>query len=225
MTKFYTKKGQASLRKAVIAAAKSVQKPDLNAGQVRQVKKIIDKAGETKHHTLVQGITTIDAANPHNTCLSLVSQGDNDSQRNGDKIRIKNIKILIRAYIQGSDANSPKTTAFRFMVVQDKAYNTASALTLAQLTTAVAVTSQRNVDFMKTLVVLYDKIITLDIASDSAKTFWIKPNLKFLKRDIQYAAASSENQTGGLYFVIYNDSNATVDPAFEYSSRITYTDK
>ena len=219
----YSDNVQKSLRKAMSAIAPP--KPNLNRGQVRQVKKIIDKEGETKHHTLIRPPTTIDVNAPYNDCISLVSQGDNDSQRNGDKIKIKNINIRMRCYIQGATASDPRVTAFRFMVVQDKAYNTAAAITLANLTTALSVTSQRNVDHLKTLVVLYDKVVTLDIAGPSAKTFVIKPNLKYLKREIQYTAASPQNQTGGLYLVIYNDSNSTVDPGFEFSSRITYTDK
>lgn len=219
----YSENVQKTLRKAMSAIVPP--KSNLNRGQVRQVKKIIDKEGETKHHTLIKAPTTIDVATPYNDCISLVSQGDNDSQRNGDKIKIKSINIRLRCYILGSSASDPRVTAFRFMVVQDKAYNTAQQVTLSDLTTAISVTSQRNVDHLKTLVVLYDKVVTLDLAGPSAKTFVIKPNLKYLKREIQYTASSAINQTGGLYLVIYNDSSTPNKPGFEFSSRITYTDK
>jgi len=201
------------------------KKKSLNTTQVRQVKKIIDKVGETKHHTLVTGLTSVDALTPHNVCLSLVSQGDNDSQRNGDKIDVKNLNIRLRMLYPNNTASDPLNSNFRVMVIQDKNYNTASAVTALHVLTAVTNTSQRNVDHLKSKVVLFDKLYQLDRAGPTAKTVIIKPNLKFLKRGIQYAVSSTTDQTGGIYLLIINDQNSVTDNQIEYSARMTYTDK
>lgn len=215
-----SKKQSAAVKKIFSSA-----KPPLSGKQVKQVKKIIMKEGETKHHTLVTGLTTVDIATPHQALMTIIDQGQLDTNRNGDKLTLKSINVRMRALILDTTADSPYYCTFRVMIVQDKSYNAGGSLTLSQLLSASTTLSQRNVDYLKTLVVLYDKLINLERQGPMSRSFSFKPNLKFLKRDIQYVAAGATAQTGGIYIVVINDTNSATDPRIEYTTRVTFSDK
>lgn len=216
----------------VSKAIASVETKPLNPVQRRQIKKILAKDLERKHHTKDQVWVSFDTFTPRQYLLTAIAQqtvAGNDQTRVGDQLKIKSLVIRI-AFNHGINlTTSPIISTWRVIVLQDKSYNATGVLDDAQVFTndpnAVipSVLSARNVDHVSTKIILYDKLFTTS-PYQPAKAFIIRPKLKYMKKEINYNAGSTTAQEGGLYLVMYNDTNATTDPYVTFQSRIYFTD-
>ncbi len=149
-------------------------------------------------------------------------QGDSNTQRNGNQLKIKSI------YFQGSvQINSAATgTSGRILIVQDKQTNGAqftSGEVLQDITTQDNIVSPYNTDGKYRFRVLYDKKFTLSTTGKQIALF------KFYKKcdmHIRYDgnAGSIADLSSNSLSLLYMSSEATNDPLFTYYNRVRYVD-
>lgn len=217
----------------------------------KEAVKVQRKASEPKHFEVVEtkNFATLNAAtSPRIMHISGIPQSagaSTDTTRIGDKVKIRKINLRMILNNIGSDiqADNDDNQTYRIMVVQDRDYNTSTSgvapvaggavITPAQLlvddplfpTTKGGIISQRNVDHLQTLVVLYDKCFTTQYLCKSNYMLNINPKLKYCKKEIQYSNGSSvTNVTNGIYLMIWSSSTKTTPGLLNWQSRILFSD-
>jgi len=212
------------------------------------VNKAIKKAEEPKHHDLSDSKDTIWDAAPINLHISGIPQSagaSTDQTRVGDKVKISaiNIRMKVNLRISETPSDNAQTANWRVMVVQDRNYNTSTTgvapvaggatVTLNQLLIngpegfGPSILSQRNVDHLQNLVVLYDKTFSTQFFNVPNKFINIKPNMKYCKREIQFSNGSNiTNVTNGIYLLVFSDSEPTpaLDALVYFQSRVLFRD-
>jgi len=210
-----------------------ISKVPLNPIQRRQVKKLVEQPMEHKHHTVDAVYTQMDFATVRQYLLTAVPQVaaiGNDQTREGDQITLKSIDVRLLLQNGINLTTSPPGTTWRIVIVQDKNYNSSGTINPLEVfnedtnSTLAGWSSHRNVDHLGTKIILYDKTFVTSIYTNNDRMIHVKPNMKYCKKTIQYNAGSTTNQEGGIYILLMNNSNATIDPYFTFQSRITYTD-
>lgn len=204
-------------------------------------KKVVNRNEERKQYAAGIGSTAVydGTAGSSVIHLSSVSQGLADNQRAGDEINIRSLRIRINCNNNfGNTANDFVT--WRVIVFQYKNSNMAPTVAELFLQTAAnggtdyGAMSSRNIDYLNTYNVLYDKIFHTEQGGPNAanyamsgqycKVLNIKVPLKYCKKKIQYQAATTNN-TNGLWLCVTTDK-ATIasNPHFIYDSSLGFTD-
>lgn len=221
-------------------------KVPLNKVQIQQVKKIAEEPVEIKHFS-IPGSTNagtgvnlpITAAQPFVTQLTNVPQdtvASTDSVRVGDQIYIKNLRVnMLFTYFDSIAVPTPadyaESVTYRILIIQDHSNNTSGTINLSQIFAfdsylVANVTSVRNADHRSTLVILYDKIITLSQIKDQERFIIVKPNMKYMAKKVTFANGSTTAMTNGLFLVVLTN-NATghvSDPNLRYMYQLQFTD-
>lgn len=225
-------------------AKKSYTKAITKADVYKMIKEVTLKSKEKKRFDYGLSNISIDAVNPINANLTRVVQGLLDNNRIGDNVHLEylSVKLTYNSFIDiVTPSNNAETTVYRIMIVQDKSYNVSTSgagsgagLTLSQLlmndpeTSNPGPRSSRNIDHLKTLIVLYDKTFTTTLLNNALRNHNIKVPLKWCARTIQWANANSiTNITNGLFLIVVNDQpNGLVPslPVVTFQSHITFTD-
>lgn len=213
----------------------------------KEAVKVNRKESEPKHLEVIEtkNFGTLNAAtSPRCMHITGITQGNTDQTRVGDKVKIR--KINIRFSIEpGSaiQADNDHSLFYRVMVVQDRSYNVSTTgvapvaggavITPSQLlmndpvfpASAGGITSQRNVDHLQTLVVLYDKVFTTQYLAKCNYFLNINPKMKYCKKEIQYSNASSiTNVTNGIFLMIWSNSFDTTPGIINWQSRVLFSD-
>lgn len=191
----------------------------LNTRQKKQVKRLIGNRQETKYFTKSYTNVTIDF-NGLLHDLSNVSQGDGDSERDGDKIYLK--MVHIRGYCQVSSAST--YNVIRFLLVQWKPNSIPSVSDILQnIGTANAPNSFINWDKRQMFRVLKDWRQIVLGTDRQAAMFNVKITSKKILKQLQFVSGGT-TCTNMVYLLAISDDGLTSFPAFTYYSRVTYTD-
>lgn len=209
----------------------------------KQVKKIEKKDREVKYFDL-DVYSDIYDGTPINRLICQIPQGITDSERIGDRVHLRMINLRLGLVLVTDDTNPtlaefPFDGGWRVMIIQDRSYNTSTngpfgeaTIPLNQLlkndptTGAPGVYSQRIIDHLQTLVVLYDKYFTTFQIQKNRVLVNINVPMKWCKRQVQWANASALTQiTNGVYIVVFNTcSSTTTKPHIETQIRVLYDD-
>lgn len=154
------------------------------------------------------------------TTLNGLARGDTLDTREGRQVRWKSLEYDCEFYINPSSVNS---NFVRTMFVIDKQPN-AAAPGIGAILDSVSTVSQRNLDNRKRFVILYDKVIQLNVDSkDQARRHWYKA------LDMKTVYDSSNNgditdiTTNSIYFVALSNV-AAVLPTLTGNVRLRFID-
>ena len=144
--------------------------------------------------------------------INAVSQGDLDSQRDGDSIVMQNLHMHCK---WTTSAAIDATASCRMMVVYDRQPNGAAFVTADLMEVNNSIIAHTDPKYDKRFSVLYDKLFSLNeyaantaVTSDRAFSSWIS----IKGRKTQYSGAGgtiAEISTGSLYFIYLSDRAAS----------------
>lgn len=204
--------GDLTLRETAVGAWKAV----------KAVQRLINV--EIKHHDVILFNANIsDTAFVNN--LTMVPQGDSETQRDG--ISIKPLNLSYRYFITKASPvtyNQVRMIIFRGKLENGVAY-TASDILASQIGPG-AIISPRNYDERFRTQILYDRVHNLNnntVQAQQLVTGYIRltGHINYDKTD----ATGATIEGGGLYVMLVSD-NATVgnQPSANFHYRLTYTD-
>lgn len=215
-------------------APKSV-KNSLSVPQKKEVKYIVNKTikSDTEYKQMAYGASTgsIYCGTAGLYTLDItgqIIQGIGDSQRVGDEINIKSLHMRFNLW---NNIDLAYTT-WRIIVFQYKTHSLSFPPTLAQMVLQSAsntggtygAMSSRNIDFMNSYHVLYDKMIMTDKTTFTSKLLRVSIPLKYAKKKIQYSAAGVSTLDGLFLFITTHAGTTTNNPAAQVDLNLSYTD-
>lgn len=188
------------------------------------VKKQIHKDEETKYFDKVQSaITAIDYSGTNISLLSGVTQGVGDSQRVGDKITLRALRLRLAVAYNGLDAT---IRVILFQYKQQTALHPAAVselLTPGYVGTINAAEAPFTHDYQGFYKPFYDKTVCITSVGPKLKYFDIKPSLKFLRKTIAYSAGTTDAY-GHIYCLVISNVTGVNAPQSTLVSRIWYDD-
>lgn len=171
--------------------------------------------------------------------VTLITQGVADNNRVGDEINLKWIEVKMFLY-NNTSATANAYTFFRVIIFQYNYFNNAPKIDELLLTSAAnggttyGTFSSRNIDYLNTYHVLYDKTVKTvlgvpnasNYASNEAyvKSLNIRVPLKFAKKKIQYLAASTSPANGIWMLITTGQGTVASDPVVSYNVSTGFTD-
>lgn len=197
--------------------AMEYKKPSVVATVKNEVKKVLDKKVEKKYFDVVNAgsLTNVTAINK----FSGVPQGQNDSQRIGDKLTLRNLQYTMEMSCADT-FNRIRITIIRWN--RDDNSDVVSAGRVYQ-NLGLSLHSPFNFDSLRKgdFTILYDKVHNLVFGqSNTIKN--VKKLIK-VKSGINFNAGGTTGE-GHLYSLLTSDSGAATHPAINEYTRITYTD-
>lgn len=195
------------------------KKPMNKAAVARIANKVYNKKAEIKFHDADDVGSGIDSSGSVFD-ISLISQGDTDQTRDGDKIYVKS--IIGRMTLTAGDA----TNFLRVIIVQWLAENSGITITKVIQSLTGAINQSYAHDYASARKILYDKTFTLGSAN-TASVPTVR-TAKFMitrgfKRTINFLGGSTDGYNK-LYMVCVSDSGGVPNPTLAYSVRVRYTD-
>lgn len=180
----------------------------------KQVKKIVKSAikNQLEEHYYpyetgsVQAIGTTYAV----FALSTIPQGITDVTRIGDEVKLTHMTLDLVAKIPTSYTTS---TQCRIMIVQhfdllDATTPPAWSGFMSTATSPYFLTAYVLPDLRAGVRILYDKVISFDLATQGGPCFHhLKKKIKIPRKKLEYIAASSTNQYNGIYMYALNTDN------------------
>jgi len=196
----------------------------LNTRQKTQVKKLIGNQIEWKHHDSSFAALAVDASGIVTGPYCAPSQGDGDSQRIGNRVRVKS--TLMKFDITTSDASQQ----VRIVVFRWKPDSTIDIPTPAKVfDTLVNNPAMANISTqalqMGTIHVIYDTIVsstTADAARHYRRCFRFGKKLGV--KNINFSSDASILGTNNIYAAFISDSALPGHPSVANTSRVVYTD-
>ena len=157
--------------------------------------------------------------------LTTVPQGDGQSTRDGDSLKI--MGLTIRGHVT-SDASVSKPTNLRIIIFRGKqengvGYSLHDILENPASASLSEVYSPKAYDERFRTKILHDKTYTInETLTTQAKGFNFSIQLK-PGGHVNYSAGTTSIENGGIYMLTLSD-NATYPPKISYLSRVTYVD-
>lgn len=174
------------------------------------------------------------------THLTPVVQGVADNQRVGDQLTLNSINIR-GVMLSGDGATANRFNDIRIVVFQYKDSDMnplVSEMFLSNTVTSAAAQnaySNRNIDYLAEYNFLYDKTYHLDYGLQNAsnygqtgilsKHFEIKVPLKWVKKKVQFTAATTNTVNGIWLMAIGSSASVATNPSIGFSWSVGYTDK
>jgi hypothetical protein len=198
-----------------------------NAKAIRKIaRQEINRDLEVHYVDTAQATITADSAGVISTQLSTIAQGNNDSNRTGDNVKIKSIQI------KGTCVTADATNVMRivlFQWLQNSGSVAPTALDVLQNTgQPYSPYSPYTKDVAGyNMIPLADRMLTMNTLSDVNKPFTIKVSGKKLRKgnaldNIQFTAGGTSG-IGHYYLLFLSDSGALSHPTFSYYCRIRFT--
>lgn len=193
----------------------------LNKRQKKQVKSLISKGKELNAYK-VTGSAVVFAATWTAVDLSAMPQGDGDSQRVGDDIRMK--KLLLRFRVTHNSTNGGG--ALRIVVVQWRPNTLNDTFDSSKIfQTDDDVDSFPLWDNRHAYKILYDKSVATPNQVDNLKTILINKTLVGRKLGNKKISFNDGATTGSnKIHLLFIASNATNPDTLDYEARSIYTD-
>lgn len=181
------------------------------------VRKLINVEYKFLDGSVAASISTTPSVN----YLTNIGQGDGESNRDGDSVKIKSLQL---AYTLSGNT-SADATFVRCIIGIDKLHSgtdvTASGGTDNSLLTNTDMTSQRDRDNSKRFIVLYDKVHSF--SNNGPETYYKKIFKKFNMKTQWDGTNGTDRRVNHLFFIAYSDQ-ATNTPTLAMRYRTTYID-
>lgn len=197
----------------------------LNSKQIATVKKIIAKntSSELYHHDHTLNVTNLSGFT-NLADLTIVTQGNNDTDRQGDKIMMKS--LFARFSLENLDAAENHNV--RVVVYQNLEDNLTGNLDLTDLlqnstTMSTDINSYYQLDKHARFKVLYDKMFALPFAGQPGSLRNIKiaiPQSKFAMKNIEFTNTASSGV--GKLFMLYCSTGGLNDVELKGHTRLRY---
>jgi len=156
------------------------------------------------------------------TCLTQVAQGLDYANRVGDSIRLQNLTLRARLFVNGSATNS----VIRVVVFRDlDGYGTAPTFgtvmdSLGGNSNPLASTSWLNRDRFS---ILFDEFLTLDVNGTQSMPLYYHSAHQGHVKYLGTTAAAASNGKGSIYLLFVADE-ATNTPTIAWNARVEFTD-
>lgn len=150
------------------------------------------------------------------TTLNLIAQGDTDSFRDGDSLKMQKLRINVQM-------TNVRIAIARVMVIFDpnnKCVNPNDILQPVAVGTADAPIAFKDYDKRFNCRVLYDKRFLFDAVSNNNRVADIKLHIG---KHTQFEAGTTVINSGALKLLVIGDAAAALT-TFRINSRLTYTD-
>lgn len=160
--------------------------------------------------------------------LSVPAQGDGDTQRDGDRIKLKKIHIRGNLVYSSDVTNIVRVIWFQW---KPNTTPTAAGLLLNGPSGFIDVHSEYSHDFRQQFNILKDKTYKLignglaatsPLTSDSVQLFKFTISKGF-NTQLQYAAGGVTG-TNLIYYLAISDSSVISHPALTFNAKVMYTD-
>lgn len=190
------------------------------------VKKQIHKDDETKYFdaTTSAGIGLYDTVSTAGTLyeLSIPTQGAGDSNRIGDKLELRGLRLRL-AFQPGDSVN-----LLRMIIFQYRGNSTLHTPAINEVIQSIYVGVDSPLapfthDYKNQFGILYDKTYALSSAATPLIVINKKIKLKYAKKQVAFTAAST-NGSNKLYMILVSDSSAIPHPQVNFISRLFYDD-
>lgn len=158
--------------------------------------------------------------------LIQISRGTADTERIGDQITLKSLKIWLRVWQPDPTVGLIDDNFARIVIFQWHGPTVPIAADIFQYPTTVAYLSPIKVDSNKMFTVLVDKTYSF-ISTASTGTRAININLRFIRKTLKFDGAASNQPYGEqIYFSIFcNTPIASITPPkYALMARVFYTD-
>jgi len=224
--------------------AKTEAKARLPRNTVKAVKRIVKKENKKntefkQHSNGVSQSTFYSGAGSAMIHLTDVAQGATDTTRIGDELTLNHIqiKLLLR---NGLTNTSNELNTVRVMIFQYKSQDFTPLYTQLLLTNVPAggvqgSMSSRNIDYLNTYHVIWDKTFQLGYGSPNALNYGNGSNfvkylnfsvpLNRIKKKIQYIAASANPVNGIWMMIISNSASVATNPTYACTWTIGFIDR
>ncbi len=156
--------------------------------------------------------------------LLFPGQGVGISQRIGDRITLKHLKISI-ALNNSISATATNASSIRVIIIYDKKNTIADASEVLSVTaSAQVILSDYNPQHRQDYVILHDRLYTVDEQFKFSNVFKLFVQLK--NKVTEFSPGTSVLQAGAMkiFFLTNVASSATDEPTFAFYSRVSYTD-
>lgn len=223
-----------------VALAKVTTKKDIiQDKKINKLMKLVKKV-ETKYFDLQSSVVQDIVRTPNVYNLSNIAQGNDISNRVGDKVYPKWLLMDYQVYVGNP---IPQLANIRIVILQDRFQNgtdpTFSGSDNSVFETPVAGIGETLVPRLKTNLkqfkILYDKVHELATINSAATTSYAtgKPYVHHkirlpLKGSINYdstAGADASNKEDNLYMMVLSNNNTATNINFNFYSRLAYTDQ
>lgn len=187
---------------------------------VATVKRLIANVEEVKHFDAGASATSVDFSGVQ-WALASIPQGNQDSQRVGDKLKLKDIDVRFELKL-GTSPNK-----FRVLVYQWHDMSGASSplpISILENTGTVDSPLQPYIWSNKSqYTILRDKTYNLETSVSTMVTdrFFIK---RGFRKQVNFTVGSSTLQTNGIFLLAITDDGAVTYPTLAFHSRVRYTD-
>lgn len=189
------------------------------------VKKQIRKDVETKWFEFATTSQTVNWSGVSTNCMN-ITQGPGDTERVGDKITIRGIRLNMIIALGGINAN------VRVMVVQFRQNTGITGVTVNPLVSQVlesttlgtsnAPLANRRWDFTQQFNILWDKTFTLTTVNRPVMHLKTRVPIKYAKRLVSYSAGGTDG-ANKIFLMFVSDVNVSL-PTVAYQIRFTYDD-
>lgn len=177
----------------------------LNPKQKKQVSKIINSQKDMKQAYVSAAQVPI-LATPVITELSVLTKGDNFSQRSEDTVQ------SLAMHIQWTHGPSATLARQVYRVIIARAKQT--PLTVADVPTILASPNYERLQVLFDKIYLVDDVALTTVLTDSKKLKFKKKNIPYMKIGYDEAAAATTAQRNGIYFMSCT-SEATNGPTIQ----------
>lgn len=182
----------------------------------RKVLKVVKRTQEKKFYPFANS-TTVSSVG-YLLDLTTIPQGDTDTTRDGDMLRVSSIQVNF-AWAAADAYNICRMVMFQWMPASSPGSPPALADIFADTTNAVISTFAH--DTRKSYRILLDRTCVVD-ADDPMKICKMYVYKKFM-RNIQYAGGTTTGR-GNIYVWLVTDSGAVTHPAVTWSGKTNFTD-
>jgi len=160
--------------------------------------------------------------------IASIPQGDTDSTRDGDRVKLKDLEFRFDTYLQGTGGTNDFTNTVRLTFYQYRPMSSGAhpviadiyqdSNALAQSPTMTPFNWDNRADFK----VLYDRRFFL---SGNGPALVGEQAVKIpLKGSIQWTSGSNTVGQNQLFYIISSDSLVATHPVINIKTRVTYTD-
>lgn len=181
-----------------------------------KVLKVVKRTQEKKYYPYANSGTV--GSTGYLLDLTTIPQGDTDTSRDGDALRVTSIQINF-AWAAADAYNICRMVMFQWMPASSP--GSPPALSDIFVDTADAVISPFAHDTRKSYRILADKTCIVD-TDDPMKICKMYVYRKFM-RNIQYSGGTTTG-TGNIYCWLVTDSNVSTHPAVSWSGKTNFTD-
>ncbi len=181
------------------------------------VKKLVN----VEYFNLITVFTTDPSASGAVVNLTAVGQGDDTTNRQGDKIRAKYLKVSGQVLLNSSATR----TSLRMMIIRDNNGSTTQPAITDMFTDVPAFRNNRNKlgtpQVNSRFTVLWDKFLLLDaVSKNSAQINWSTS----LDHHIYYTGTASTDEGKGNCYLFIASSEATNDPEVAIDAMFKFID-